>query len=59
MDDYKIQDAASSIQAQLQEIERMVLRLGFDRRVSGDSKRKVKMLCDDVARRFAELPEHK
>lgn len=57
MEDYKIQDGVSSIQAQLQEIERMAMRVAFDKRVSGDSKRKVRMLCDDIARRFEALPE--
>lgn len=59
MEQWKIQDALSSIQAQMQEIERISLRAAFDQRVSGDTKRKVQMLCVDVARRFAALPEHK
>lgn len=59
MEQWKIQDTLSRIQAQIQEIERIGLRAAFDGRVSGDTKRKVKMLSDDIARRFAELPEHK
>lgn len=59
MENWKIQDTLSSIQAQMQEIDRMVLRASFDARVSGDSKRKVEMLLVDIGKRFNSLPETK
>lgn len=56
-DNHRKQDTITSIQAMMQELERILLRAAMndERGLSGDSKRKVAWMCDDIKRKFGEI----
>ena len=56
-DNYKLEDTLTTIQSQLTELDRVVLRTALKGSVSGDTKRKVNSLLADIQRRFNSLPE--
>lgn len=56
MDD-NIQDTLGTIQAQMQELDRIFLRVAFKGRLSRDSKFKVGQLLQDISKRITALPD--
>lgn len=57
MDEHRKKDTITSIQAMIQEVDRILLRTALDteRRLSGDSKTKVAWMLDDIKRKMQEL----
>lgn len=56
MDDWKLEDILTSVQAQMQELERIAMRVAIHKRLPADTKRKVALMLADINKRFQELP---
>lgn len=56
-DDWRIEDNSQSIQAQMHEIDRMLLRATLHKRMSKDSKVKIYAMLDDIKSRFENFPD--
>jgi len=59
MEDWVLHDTLTTIQSQMQDVDRIILRSSINGCISGDSKRKVCRLLDDIKQRFESLPEDK